>query len=117
MFELFTVIFIAVRLEKLHSTTVWMKDINNSRIPCSQIVFRPSYDDYDVVIHLQNYQMNRLDEALDATNTSKKPPGKKKGSRPWMCNPKEDQIMPIVMFDPAYFYIKELRVSGSVVQP
>lgn len=79
------------------------------------MVFRPSYDDYDVVIHLQDYQMNRLDEALDATKMATKSTGKKKGSKPWMCNPKEDQIMPIVMFDPAFFYIKELRASSSVV--
>lgn len=91
-----------------------MKDSDNYRIPFSQIVFRPSYDDYDVVIHLENYQMNRLDEALDATNTATKIP-RKKGSKPWICNPKEDQIMPIVMFDPAFFYIKELRVSSSIV--
>ncbi|KAK3881250.1 hypothetical protein Pcinc_014302 [Petrolisthes cinctipes] len=74
-------------------------------------VFRPSYDDYDVVIHLEDYHLSRLDEAVDPKNTTTKPSAKKKGWKPQMVNPKENQTMPIAMFDPAFLYVKELRES------
>ncbi|KAK7073657.1 hypothetical protein SK128_015685 [Halocaridina rubra] len=64
-------------------------------------IFRPCLNDFDVIMKLHSSQLSRREEALDQeTFTSKL-------IHPYKHHSQE--IMPVVMFDPAQLYLEELR--------
>lgn len=75
-----------------------------------QTLFRPSLVDFDVTITLNRQELSRRMEAVDRKNLDEK----KKVS---LHHAKEDrrEIMPIVMYDAAFMYLGELRVSTESV--
>nr|XP_045581475.1 nucleolar protein 6-like [Procambarus clarkii] len=66
-----------------------------------KMIFLPSSDDYDVVIHLNSKHLCRHEESI--RNSSFIP----KNIKPYEYHSSE--IMPIVMFDAPFLYLKELR--------
>ena len=66
----------------------------------SQQIFRPPLDHYDVIIHLHSRLLPRRAQALDK---GKHPAEEASLSRPSV-------LLPVVNFDPAQLYLKELKV-------
>ncbi|XP_071514441.1 nucleolar protein 6 isoform X1 [Panulirus ornatus] len=64
-------------------------------------IFRPSYDDYDVIIKLAFKQLSRIEESLDPRSL------KNLKVKPYEYS--TDEVMPVVMFDAAQLYLRELR--------
>ncbi|XP_066977982.1 nucleolar protein 6 [Macrobrachium rosenbergii] len=70
-----------------------------------KLIFRPSLDDFNVVIKLQESQLSRRKESVDVTMPQPK------FIKPYKHHRKE--IVPVVMFDPAEMYLRELRAAFS----
>ncbi|XP_068242070.1 nucleolar protein 6 isoform X1 [Palaemon carinicauda] len=70
-----------------------------------KLIFRPSLDDFNVVIKLQESHLSRRKESVDASVPNPK------FVKPYKYQRKES--MPIVMFDPAEKYLTELREAFS----
>ena len=65
-----------------------------------QQIFRPPLDHYDVIIHLHSRLLPRRTQALDK---GKNPAKEASSSCPSV-------LLPVVNFDPAQLYLKELKV-------
>ncbi|KAG7161793.1 nucleolar protein 6-like [Homarus americanus] len=81
------------------NTTLLCNNVN------TKMIFRPSPEDYDVSIRLKVKQLSRCEESFDQTSCTAM------HITPYECSP--DEIMPIVMFDAAHLYLKELRETFS----
>lgn len=68
-----------------------------------QTIFRPNFNDFNVILELNTTKLNRRCETIDWQP--------KKSLKLRLYEKKPEEVMPIVMFDCAYLYLKELKVN------
>ena len=74
------------------------------------MIFRPSFEIFDVLIHLDQKQLPRQHEAVDITKATRIPPvlvGKYK---------EVTKTLPVVDYDPVEYYLSELKVQYFTMQ-
>ncbi|EDO40309.1 predicted protein [Nematostella vectensis] len=93
-----------VRVLAQESYNVMKETLESTEPPDLKPIFRPPIDGYDVIITLHSRMLPRRDEAVDVDKPLKK--------KAHSARNKADEL-PVVDFDPAECYLRELREAFS----